>query len=155
MIISLVVFFSTEELLSVSDSPVCKMTSVLNDVLKCRAEAALMAVESLDNLDESETEEVDTLEDDIENEFEPIEPSKQSLSFGKRQLEASYAAKFDLFQNLSKISTYKMSLMTITSFLTCARTPCQLSPAVTLYWMILRFSRLLWTRITSIVMMST
>ncbi len=30
-----------------------------------------MAVESLENLDESETEEVDTLEDDIENEFEP------------------------------------------------------------------------------------
>ena len=33
--------------------------------------AALMADESLENLDESETEDVDTLEDDIENEFEP------------------------------------------------------------------------------------
>ena len=73
MIISLVVFFSTEErfLVSDSDSPGCLMTPVLKNVLKCRAEAALMAVESLENLDESETEDVDTLENDINNEFEP------------------------------------------------------------------------------------
>ena len=71
MIVSLVAFFSTEERLLVSDSPVCSMTPVLKNVLKCRAEAALMAVESLENLDESETEDVDTLENDINDEFEP------------------------------------------------------------------------------------
>ena len=60
-----------------------------------------MAVESLENLDESETEEVDTLEDDIENEFEPIEPSKQSLSFGKRHL------RHCMQQNLICFKTYR------------------------------------------------
>ncbi len=60
-----------------------------------------MAVESLDNLDESETEEVDTLEDDIENEFEPIEPSKQSLSFRKRHL------RHRMQQNLICFKTYQ------------------------------------------------
>ena len=73
MIVSLVAFFSTEERLLVSDSPVCLMTSVLRNVLKCRAEAALMAVESLENLDELETEEIDTLEEGSNNKDLPID----------------------------------------------------------------------------------
>ena len=76
------------------------MTPVLKDVLKCRAEAALMAVESLENLDESETEEGDTLEDDLNNK----DLLQLITSFGMRQLKASYAAKFDLFQNLANIN---------------------------------------------------
>ena len=49
------------------------MTPVLKNVLKCRAEAALMAVESLENLDELETEEIDTLEEGSNNKDLPID----------------------------------------------------------------------------------
>ena len=108
-----VVFFSTEARVSVSDSPGCSMTPVLKDVLKCRAEAALMAVESLENLDESETEEGDTLEDDLNNK----DLLQLITIFGMRQLKASYAAKFDLFQNLANINIQNGVLMTITRFL--------------------------------------
>ena len=37
--------------------------------------------------------------------------------FGMRQLKASYAAKFDLFQNLANINIQNGVLMTITRFL--------------------------------------
>ena len=108
-----VVFFSTEARVSVSDSPGCSMTPVLKDVLKCRAEAALMAVESLENLDESETEEGDTLEDDIENKFEPTEPSNLSLASELDNFRHRMQQNLSFVSKPGKISTYKMGLMTI------------------------------------------
>lgn len=72
-----------------------------------------MAVESLENLDESETEEGDTHEDDLNNK----DLLQLITIFGMRQLKASYAAKFDLFQNLANINIQNGVLMTITRFL--------------------------------------
>ena len=72
-----------------------------------------MAVESVENLDESETEEGDTLEDDLNNK----DLLQLITIFGMRQLKASYAAKFDLFQNLANINIQNGVLMTITRFL--------------------------------------